>query len=703
MVLSPQKLVILKALVHKDYVRELGKAILEFGKIQPIDISHNDTRPAYLESDTELIRRYLDRVNKLISILEIDLTKPLSIPVKVINDNSLESVIHEVDKMLQIFEDEALHLESKINEIKSEITKISNIIDITKQFTPLGINLSILGVSDYLYTVAGIVPTGKFESMEWNLKQIEEENIVIRHVDIKGGRTVVVIAVLKDQKEAVDRVLSAFGFEKLTLPDDIEGTPQEIVAKYNEKLADLNVELDELYSKIANLQAKYMNDLIVAHELLEFESTLIQLYSYFDFEGDVVRFWGWIPKKYFNGFKSDVLLRTQENCEIIEIEEFNEEDEPTYLENPLWAKPAQGLVESYGVGHPNDWDPSKIIAFTFPIIFGLMFADVGHGFAVLLVGLLGFYALKKNIPVGDMLGLIVKGSPLIISMGIASMFFGFMFGSMFTYVSGEGEHAVSVLNAIWFSPHHDIIYLLKISILVGGLQMCMGIFLSFVGNLKNRNIAKAIGALAYLIMYTSFLSLIFGVGVNVFAWFTDVPVKAWPISMFGLTASQVLYFGTIAPFVIMMVALISTGIDGFVQFLENALGSISHTVSYARIFALNTVHEILGQLFYMVPALFFISIPEIYVFGFKLTNAVELPFLGALLGTIVVGILEGMIGFIHAMRLHYVEWFSKFYHAEGHRFKPFSFERKFTVSANVYESQNSQTGIPVVEAPAIAK
>ncbi len=154
--------------------------------------------------------------------------------------------------------------------------------------------------------------------------------------------------------------------------------------------------------------------------------------------------------------------------------------------------------------------------------------------------------------------------------------------------------------------------------------------------------------------------------------------------------------------VIMALASFKGGMDGIVLFLEYAIGMVSHTVSYARIFALNTVHIILSGVFFsLIPAIIYIPFPELTLFGMEIiphevhtTDALaphtpHLPLLGAIIGTFIVGILEGLLGFMHTLRLHFVEWFSKFYHAGGVDFAPFYAKRIHTNQIKIDVAQSS--------------
>ena len=215
---------------------------------------------------------------------------------------------------------------------------------------------------------------------------------------------------------------------------------------------------------------------------------------------------------------------------------------------------------------------------------------------------------------------------------------------------------------------------------------------------------------SYLWLYYGFINLLFGVSYSsVGEWFSSTgQVNLWvPIAGIGygignngiypaLPIAPLIFSlsSFIVPMVIMALASFKGGMDGVVLFLEYAIGMISHTVSYARIFALNTVHIILSGVFFsLIPAIIYIPFPELSLFGVELIPAEvhsndpmappgpHLPLLGAIIGTFIVGILEGLLAFMHTLRLHFVEWFSKFYHAGGIEFQPFSMKRLHTMRA----------------------
>ncbi|MHA1653798.1 MAG: V-type ATPase 116kDa subunit family protein, partial [Candidatus Thorarchaeota archaeon] len=343
----------------------------------------------------------------------------------------------------------------------------------------------------------------------------------------------------------------------------------------------------------------------------------------------------------------------------------------------------------------------------FPLIFGLIFADVGQGLLILLIGIAAWNSKRKGQDWGPILGYLQTGASGLITMGVFAMLGGFLFGSFFGV-----ETAIQPLWPIFAHTLEDgspntyrTAHLLKLSIEVGVLQMSMGIVLNLYNRLKHREYREAIVAFSYLWTYLGFVNLLFGVSANsVSAWFDpNGTVNLWvPILGIGygtgnngvypllpMSAQMFTLLCLVLPLAIMTVTSLMGKMDGLVEYLEYSIGMISHTVSYARIFALNTVHLILSGVFIqMLPALIEIPVPPISVLGVEIVPhqvwehgvLVEpyIPLLGALVGTMVVGILEGLLAFMHTLRLHFVEWFSKFYHAGGTPFRPYAVSRLFT-------------------------
>ena len=68
---------------------------------------------------------------------------------------------------------------------------------------------------------------------------------------------------------------------------------------------------------------------------------------------------------------------------IYELE--TKENPPTLLNNPKKLKIFESFIRFYSLPSGNEFDPTMIFAFIFPIFYGLMLGDVGYGMVILLV------------------------------------------------------------------------------------------------------------------------------------------------------------------------------------------------------------------------------------------------------------------------------------------------------------------------------
>jgi len=359
--------------------------------------------------------------------------------------------------------------------------------------------------------------------------------------------------------------------------------------------------------------------------------------------------YGWIPKRNYQKLMK-ILEDATENKFIMGVSEPSHHDHPpTLIEHKGILTSFGALTRAIGVPSYGEIDPTPIMVLTFPLIFGSMFGDVGHGAIIVLAAIAALYYKRKGVEVGETLNYIVQGSPLLLLCGISSIIFGMLYGEFF----GSEEwfealfkpilHLVGKEHGpIWFSPYHEPMYLLKICIFIAIIHMISGLLLDFINKISEKEYKHAIaGPGTWLWLYAGGAYLFITYGSRIFEVIFD---------------PQIIVPYVAVPLIVMIIfRTITEGpSEGFGSALESFLSSISNTVSYSRILALNMAHTIFAKLPFN-----FTASPIAFIGSFIAFNAIILT-------------LEALLSMMHTLRLHWVEWFLKFYSGEGYEFKPFT-------------------------------
>ena len=288
---------------------------------------------------------------------------------------------------------------------------------------------------------------------------------------------------------------------------------------------------------------------------------------------------------------------------------------PMVLQNPWWARPFELFAGMIGTPDGNEADPSLLVAFLVPLLFGYMFGDVGHGLVLLLTGLL----LQRRWPL----------LRILVINGAAAMVFGLVFGSVF----GRED----IIPALWLHPLEQPLPVMMVPLAGGVLILLLGLVLNALESWWRGEFGDWLRVEAAVLgMYLSLLAallrseslLITGLCL---LWYLAGSLR-------GVQSGHLARLGV----------AIGTLVESIMQLLIN-------TISFVRVGAFALAHGGLSLAFVIMAGA---------------TENVLAGFLIMLLGNIIVILLEGLVVTIQTTRLVLFEFFIRFLRGSGRMFRP---------------------------------
>ncbi len=687
MSLVPERMLTVKVVAPLDYSRNLFRFISSCEDLEIIDIQKKPFDITSFEHGS-VIKDYLEEFQEIITDFQVEERMGKKIKKIPINDHNLNQILKQIEEFAQDTLLKLKQLNDRITLAEQELQKHKSIIDISRNLAIFGFSFEDLDEERSYFTVIfGRINTKLIPRFKWNLDAITDSNFVLRESSTEGNYSFLAIGFLGRYQEDVNRLLTAYDFEKMTIPERISGEPKKAEQRSKQKIEELQAKIKEYHQEANMIIDKQGSYILAYYEQLRVEENILRIKNMSRCTKRNVAFWAWLPKKKIKKIEKAILEATENNA-VIEFSKpvFEESEFPTKTNTPKFARVYQTLVDAYGVPGYNEFNSALLLQIFFPIMFGIMFADVGHGALFALLGVYGLTLKNKKLGTESFLdeikGYFKSGAMLMIVSGISAMIFGVLFGSYFGITHEYGAPA-----PLWFSPESEelhngatsVILMLELSLVIGMVHMTVGYILRFITNIKHKHYAEAfLVTLMWAFMHWGLFILVFTFGSNFMNWFSatnsgtfDLALLSWngqKIPFFKIGSSLWFFLGAfVAPIVVFSIYLITHGWDGFGEILDIVLSTLSHTVSYARIFAMNAVHGALSHIFLLTD-----FVGDGHHLG-------VLNYVGVAIGALVILALEGLFSFIQTLRLQWVEFFGKAgYQGTGFKFKSFAIARKYS-------------------------
>ncbi|CAB1341082.1 unnamed protein product, partial [Coregonus sp. 'balchen'] len=401
---------------------------------------------------------------------------------------------------------------------------------------------------------------------------------------------------------------------------------------------------------------------------------------------------------------------------------------PTFNRVNSFTSGFQSIVDAYGVGNYQEINPAPYTMVTFPFLFAVMFGDCGHGLVMTLLALWlilhqeHFRKLKN-----ELIDMLVGGRYIIFLMGLFSIYTGLIYNDCFSksfnlfgsswsvrpinetlhdsghlhldpLVSGvySGNPYPFGVDPIWNIASNKLSFLnsykMKMSVIMGVAHMLFGVTLSLVNYIFFRNLKDI--ALQFIPEVIFMLSL-FGylIFLILYKWCVAIKSESAPsilllfinMILFDYGSEGAVLYTTQKPVQIFLV-VVAVLMVPWLLFAKTLLLYREHKQSKLKpsinkfpmqVFGISNqeasdnrkekLSEVLWKMVLQVALRVTSGMGSVLL-------AVTFAVFAVLTVTILL-VMEGLSAFLHALRLHWVEFQNKFYKGSGYKFTPLSFDR----------------------------
>lgn len=541
-----------------------------------------------------------------------------------------------------------IKLSDAVRENMENIRKIDSKQLALKAFTNLDIPMNIRE-TDNTFITSGII-NGFWDENKINSKLLELkiDNIYFEVIKASKEYTTIWLMYNKKNKKQAELFLQNIGFVEPNFSLS-HHTPEKKILVLENARKELQKEIDNTIDEIKKF-SKYRDEIELFYDHLKLRKDKYSVLSKMGITEHAFILEGYIPEKYSEDLKNKL-----ERDYNVYIELFTPEDAsdvPVQFENNSVVSPVETVTETYSMPSVTDIDPNPIMAFFYYLFFGMMFSDAGYGLLVMLVcGYLGF-SKKLEKPKR-------KSYKMFFYCGVSTTFWGLMYGSFF----GNVINTVSVtffnsdisLKPIWIDPVSEPLTLLIFSIVLGLIQILVGLGIKFYMLWRQNKHLDAIFDVGFWMLIL--------VSVAVFALGSTMGMQI--LSNIGIALMIAGALGLIFTQGRHNKNFIGKLFGGVIS-LYGITSYVSDALSYSRLMALGLATGVIANVVSILGS----------IAGPGVVGAISFIVISILGHAMNFGI--NMLGaYVHTNRLQYVEFFSKFYEGGGHKFKPFNMDTEY--------------------------
>ena len=585
--------------------------------------------------------------------------------------------IDEIEKMVKelgeetpaIIEKPSKLLEDAAN-TKLAIEEYKSLMDTLQIIRKMDIDLSGFGLMRQFFVNLFVINSSDYDEISRSL-----ENTTIYKYDLENKeKTAILVITSSNDADKVLKILRSFNTQTFKIPEGFPQIPSKAYTLAETKIKELTAKQASIKKELAGLTKKIRRDILSIHEKALIAKDVLETLRKPGGTKHFAVVQGFIPKKMETKFTE----ATKQWMSVVEniTDPKHKAIAPTLFDNKKFIRTFEVITKSQGIPKNGEHDPTPMIALMWPIFYGLMFADMGHGLLLMGLGLLFKFKGQGDLSRWGMLIAISGASAAIAGVG-AGEAFGYHLDHLTPFEGlleeGGALHSISWIVGVLSVAEltfEQVIDILKVSLFIGIVHLLMAMTLRIIRLLQQgHKMAVFTEAIPNITLYGGIIVIMMcaiGSQYDVVNMYSRAHTEAVPwVTIFLGDWAQVWIITriavviVIASMVIMMVGGImhakkhpEDGGDPASVVMEVLLGktveSLAHTISYARIGIMLLVHAAL-----------LLTVNNAFTsLGGAESGAAVAMIVGGNLGIMMI---EGLIVYIQSLRLHLYEFFTKWY------------------------------------------
>ncbi|MEI7649086.1 MAG: V-type ATPase 116kDa subunit family protein [Methanomicrobiales archaeon] len=573
----------------------------------------------------------LGKINGIFSTLPnvSDDTTHLDEIRKTLQNQSHEQVLLRAQEIIRNLETTTRTLASRKSELTLTVTALNRYSKVLVILQPLEREIPMLEGFEVTILLIQKEHSEVIDLIKKELDIITSNQFEMTSTSVDAETLAAIMIFNKRHSEQVHSFIYSVNVNEVRLPQEYMGKPFfEMFAMIEESKLQANDEIKKIDADLLSLASDWHQELVVLKKALEDMNDELGAFSNFALSEYTFVIMGWIPKKKLQKVKKSLSDVFSDRVVVKELDttEKDMEGAPVFYDNPRWVKPFEMIMQLVSPPRYREIDPSPVLAIFFPLFFGIMVGDIGYGIVILLIALL----IKKMY---GTIAFAASVADILIISSIPTIIFGYLYGEFF---GDFGEmmgwlHPVHFLGITW-NRVEAMIPMLILAISIGVIHVLLGLVIG----MRNAIIMKS---KKHLSEKAGMILMVIGI-----------------IILMGMLAGAVPDIW-IYPMVILMVIalpmiLYGAGVFGAIE----VMSTVGNILSYARLMAIGMASVILAMV------------------ANRLGESFEILIIGIIVALLLHALNIALAMFspsIHAMRLHIVEFFSKFYTGGGVAYKPF--------------------------------